>query len=381
MAFAAHTRAPWQLLQGKQRVAGQCRASGLRVMSAVAAPTTFTSWVLRQERERTIDNELAIVLTSIATACKRISSLVSRAPVDGYLGLAGDANASGDEQKKLDIIANDVFCAAVRDSGRTSILVSEEEESAVALEAVGGGDYIVCFDPIDGSSNIDAAVPTGSIFGIYSPGECKFEADDSPETILNSCLLNTRKSGNELVSAGYCMYSSSTVLVLTVRNGVYGFTLDSTTGEFMLSHDNLKIPDPGQKIYSGNLGNTGLWAPELREYVDVLQDPANNGGKPYSYRYIGALVGDFHRTLLYGGIWLYPADTKAPNGKARLLYEVAPMSLIAEEAGGLATFGPLATSRVLDVIPQTVHQKSPLFVGSASEVRKLQAHLAARAKK
>ena len=163
------------------------------------------------------------------------------------------------------------------------------------------------------------------------------------------------------------------MLVVTVRRGVYGFTLDRECGEFVLSHENLKIPDPGQKLYSGNLGNIMLWAPELRAYVARLQ----SGDKPHSYRYIGALVGDFHRTLLYGGIWLYPADTKAPSGKARLLYEVAPMSLIAEQAGGIAVCGADAQQRVLDIVPATLHQKSPLFVGSASEVRALQSHLAA----
>mmetsp|Transcript_17589 Transcript_17589/g.49161 ORF Transcript_17589/g.49161 Transcript_17589/m.49161 type:complete len:185 (-) Transcript_17589:18-572(-) len=171
---------------------------------------------------------------------------------------------------------------------------------------------------------------------------------------MENCVLNVQQAGTELVAAGYCMYSSSTVLVLSLGTGVYGFTVDQQIGEFLMSHPNLKIPDPGQRIYSGNEGITNLWAPELKEYVATLK--AGEGGKPYSCRYIGALVGDFHRTLLYGGIWLYPPDIKAPEGKARLLYEVAPMSYLAEQAGGLACFGPLADQRVLEVVPQAVHQ-------------------------
>jgi fructose-1,6-bisphosphatase I len=264
----------------------------------------------------------------------------------------------------------------VRDCGRSGLIVSEEEEAPIAVQASAGGGYIACFDPIDGSSNIDAAVPTGSIWGIYSPGECVVSEEDSPDEVLRKCALNARKAGTELVSAGYCMYSSSTVLVLTLGKGVAGFTLDASIGEFVLSHPSLVIPDPGQKIFSGNLGNVRLWAPPLADYIATLLTPPE-GGKPYSYRYIGALVGDFHRTLLYGGVWLYPPDAKAPSGKARLLYEVAPMALLAEQAGGLATWGATAEARVLDVVPQSVHQKSPMFVGSTSEVRRLQAFLKA----
>ena len=316
------------------------------------------------------------------------------------VGLAAGAaaNASGDAQKKLDVVANDVFAAAVSECGACSIVVSEEEDTPIAIAGASGG-YIACFDPIDGSSNIDAAVATGSIFGVYTPGECAVDFEtDGPEEVLRKCALNVRKSGQELVAAGYCMYSSSTVLVLTVGTGVYGFTLDAAIGEFVLSHADVKIPEPGQRIFSGNAGNAALWAPELAAYLPTLFAPPE-GGKPYVYRYVGALVADFHRTLLYGGahsgeialqssrndlsharrtgIWLYPPDSKAPSGKARLLYEVAPMALLAEQAGGLATWGPGATERVLDVVPTAVHQRSPMFVGGAAEVRRLQAHLAA----
>ena len=246
------------------------------------------------------------------------------------------------------------------------------------------GDYIVCFDPIDGSSNIDAAVPTGSIWGVYKPGDsCMVEESDDAETALEKCVVTARKSGEELACAGYVLYSSSTVMMLTVGDGVYGFTLDWTTGEFVLSHEDVKIPETSSdagRFYSGNQGNVDKWAPEMRAYARHLQRSAvdDDDAAPFSYRYIGALVGDFHRTLLYGGIWLYPPDSSAPEGKARLLYEVAPMGFMAEQAGGAATRGPLAKDRVVEVVPEHIHQRSPMFVGSKTMVGGLQAFLAER---
>lgn len=362
------------------RVVGRRPRAGRAAARARTAPraglgTTLPVWLLQQEMKGTADADLAILLNSIASACKRISQLVSSAPLAGNTGASGTENASGDEVKKLDIIANDVFCSCVQESGRTGIVVTEEEEVPVAVDCT-AGEYIATFDPIDGSSNIDACVTTGSIFGIYSKGECEIRDSDSPEDVLEACLTNVRQSGDELRAAGYCMYSSSTVLVLSVGNGVYGFTLDKDIGEFVMSHDNLKVPDEdGQRIFSGNLGNMQWWDPTLVGYVDTLTDPEKAGGKPYSYRYIGALVGDFHRTLLYGGIWLYPVDAKAPKGKARLLYEVAPMGFLMEQAGGMATFGPTAGERVLEVVPESTHAKHPMFCGSKREVTRLQKYL------
>jgi len=364
---------------------GQASRAPWRRVAVHASPAvqqyglvTLTTWLLEEEKAGRTDMDMFALMTSIATACKQISSLVNRAAVANLMGAADAQNASGDEQKKLDVVANELFCAAVANCGRTSITVSEEEEKPVALEAVSGGAYIACFDPIDGSSNLDACISSGSIFGIYTPGECVIEEGDSPETMVDKCLVNVRKPGTDLVAAGYCMYSSHTILVLTLGHGVFGFTLDTTCGEFVLTHRNIRIPDPGQRIYSGNEGNTALWAPELREYLAELKRPSD-GSPPYAYRYIGALCPDFHRILLYGGIWVYPPDIKAPQGKARLLYEVAPMSYLAEQAGGVACVGPLADQRVLEVVPEKVHQKSPLFVGSTTEMRKLQAFLRERA--
>lgn len=202
------------------------------------------------------------------------------------------------------------------------------------------------------------------------------EADDTAASSLDKCVIDVRRSGHDLVAAGYCMFSSSTVLVLTLRTGVWGFTLDRDIGEFVVSHPNMKIPDPGARIVSGNAGNVDKWQPKaLGAFFRSLQD----SHPPWSYRYVGALVADFHRTLCYGGLWLYPPDAGSPSGKARLLYEVAPMALLAEEAGGMATCGADAARRVLDVVPASPHQRSPMFVGGAGDVRALQAFLAAAA--
>ena len=341
---------------------------------AGGAGTPFTTWILQQEMEEKIDGELAVVLSSISLACKQIASLVQRAGLQGMTGLAGETNVQGEDQKKLDVISNDVFCDVLRQTGRTGVIASEEEDVPVAVEETFGGNYVVVFDPLDGSSNIDAAVSTGSIWGIYeSDSTCipDFGTEDAAK-IEEKCVMNVCQPGNNLLCAGYCMYSSSTILVLTLGEGVYGFTLDPTVGEFIMSHDNIKVPESG-KIYSFNEGNYDMWTPGLKKYMDSLKTGgAEQGTKPYSARYIGSLVGDFHRTILYGGIYGYPGDSKNPNGKLRLLYECAPMSFIAEQAGGMGSTGK---ARVLDFIPEKVHQRVPFFTGSKKEVQYLESFM------
>jgi fructose-1,6-bisphosphatase I len=338
---------------------------------------SLSTYLTRQAAVGTIDGDLAIALNSVAVACKRVRALVANAPLAGNTGAAGGSNASGDEQKKLDVIANDVFVETLSACGRAGVIVTEEEDVPIAVERVSGSGYIVTFDPIDGSSNLDACVTTGSIFGVYAPGECEIKETDTPEQTLENCLTNARQSGEALVAAGYCMYSSSCVFVLTVGDGVYQFDYDVASGEFLMTRERMQIPDGKdmQRIYSCNNGNVNLWAPELKEFVEHLQDGGSDGGKPWSYRYIGALVADAHRTLSYGGIWLYPGDSNAPEGKARLLYEIAPVSMLAEQAGGISMRGAKADERVLEVTPEHIHQKSPMFVGSASAVRSLQEFL------
>lgn len=335
---------------------------------------TLTNWLLKQEQSGVIDAELTIVLSSISTACKQIASLVQRAGISNLTGIQGAVNVQGEDQKKLDVVSNEVFSNCLRSSGRTGIIASEEEDVPVAVEESYSGNYIVVFDPLDGSSNIDAAVSTGSIFGIYSPNdECLADIGDDP-TLGNTelrCVVNVCQPGSNLLAAGYCMYSSSVIFVITLGNGVFAFTLDPMYGEFVLTQENIQIPKTG-KIYAFNEGNYQLWDDKLKKYIDDLKDPGPSG-KPYSARYIGSLVGDFHRTLLYGGIYGYPRDKKSKNGKLRLLYECAPMSFIVEQAGGKGSDGH---QRVLDIQPTEIHQRIPLYIGSQEEVEKLEKYLA-----
>lgn len=330
---------------------------------------TFNTWLFNEERRGKVDTELATVLSSISVACKQIAAAVGRAGISSLTGVAGTGeNVQGEEQKKLDVISNDIFSMCLRNCGRTGVIASEEEENPIAVEETTSGNYIVVFDPLDGSSNIDAGISVGSIFGIYEPSEECVVDMDNPEATLSSCITNVCQPGKNLLAAGYVLYSSCTILVLTIGDGVYGFTLDPYVGEFVLTHDRIQIPEFG-KIYAFNEGNYALWADGVKAYIDSLKDPAKWGGKPYSARYIGSLVGDFHRTLLYGGIYGYPGDAKNANGKLRLLYECAPMSMIAEQAGGKGSTG---TERVLDIVPTKVHQRVPLFVGSKGEVELLE---------
>lgn len=333
---------------------------------------TLTGWLLKQEQSGVIDAELTIVLSSISMACKQIASLVQRASISNLTGIQGAVNIQGEDQKKLDVVSNEVFSNCLRSSGRTGIIASEEEDVPVAVEESYSGNYIVVFDPLDGSSNIDAAVSTGSIFGIYSPNdECHIDEDSTLDQIEQNCIVNVCQPGTNLLAAGYCMYSSSVIFVLSIGKGVFSFTLDPMYGEFVLTQENIQIPKSG-KIYSFNEGNYQLWDDKLKKYMDDLKDPGPTG-KPYSARYIGSLVGDFHRTLLYGGIYGYPRDTKSKNGKLRLLYECAPMSFLVEQAGGKGSDGQ---NRVLDIQPTEIHQRVPLYIGSTEEVEKLEKYLA-----
>ncbi|GAA0162743.1 carbohydrate phosphatase [Lithospermum erythrorhizon] len=333
---------------------------------------TLTGWLLKQEQAGVIDAELTIVLSSISMACKQIASLVQRASISNLTGVQGAINIQGEDQKKLDVVSNEVFSNCLRSSGRTGIIASEEEDVPVAVEESYSGNYIVVFDPLDGSSNIDAAVSTGSIFGIYSPNdECLADVGDEGTVMEQRCIVNVCQPGDNLLAAGYCMYSSSIIFVVTIGTGVFAFTLDPMYGEFVLTQENIQIPKAG-KFYSFVEGNYQLWDDKLKKYIDDLNDPCPSG-KPYSARYIGSLVGDFHRTLLYGGIYGYPRDKKSKNGKLRLLYECAPVSFIVEQAGGKGSDGH---QRVLEIQPTEIHQRLPLYIGSQEEVEKVEKYLA-----
>jgi len=315
---------------------------------------TLQRFILNQNTSDST-KDLSILMNSVSLACKIIASAVRKAGIAGLYGLDGSTNATGDDVKKLDIIANDAFITALKFSKELAVMVSEENPEPIILDEGLKGKYCIAFDPLDGSSNIDCNVSTGTIFGIY-------EKRDAGPGKLGDILL----PGTQLVAAGYCMYGSSTQLVLTFGNGVNGFTLDPSIGEFILTHSNIKVPEKPKTIYSVNEGNYTLWDEPTRNFVEHVK----TAKKPYSARYVGSMVSDVHRTLMYGGIFLYPADSKSKSGKLRLLYEGNPMSFIMEQAGGKATTGK---ERVLDVIPTTIHERVPIFIGCKRDVEMVEA--------
>jgi len=328
-------------------------------------------------------SELTTLFGGIETACKALSNLVKRSqlPSSETLGYEGNVNVQGEDQKKLDVISNDVLKRALRFTGKLGVLASEEEDTPVDLMPenaktseifIDEGDrYVAVFDPLDGSSNVDAGIPTGTIIGIYEHDEaCEIDDECFDEDCTEQeaqCLANTLQPGTNLVAAAYCLYSSSTFLVLTLGSGTYGFTLDENIGEFVLSHPNIKIPETSS-IISMNEANTHMWDEPLQKVVRGWREGTGKSGNSFSSRYIGSMVGDVHRTLLYGGVFGYPGDTKNPNGKLRLLYEGAPMSFIVEQAGGLSTTG---FERVMEVTPEIVHQRVPIIMGSKNDVQEV----------
>jgi len=296
--------------------------------------------------------DLTLLLTAIQVTSKFIATNVRKARLINLIGLAGETNVQGEEQKKLDVLSNDIMVNALRASGKTAVLVSEELDEAIIVSDRQKGKYCVVFDPLDGSSNIDAGVNIGTIFGIYHI------RPDSPGTIED-----VLRPGSEMVAAGYTMYGSSANLVLSTGSGVNGYTLDASLGEFILTHPNIKIPPRG-KIYSLNEGNSMYFYPPVTAYLKSIKYPSPPKS-PYSARYIGSMVADVHRTLLYGGIFGYPDDKKSKKGKLRLLYEAFPMAFLIEQAGGIATTG---TKRILDIVPTGIHERCPVFLGSRDDV-------------
>ncbi|KAI2490260.1 fructose 1-6-bisphosphate 1-phosphatase [Fragilaria crotonensis] len=328
--------------------------------------------------------ELATLFGAVETACKAIANLVKRSqlPSSETLGYQGIVNVQGEDQKKLDAITNDVLKRALRFTGRIGVLASEEEDAPVDVVGALSSDarevvideserYVCVFDPLDGSSNIDAGIPTGTILGIYEHDEsCSvvdYSSDEECTEKEAQCLSNTLQPGTNLVAAAYCLYSSSTFFVLTLGDGVYMFVLDEQIGEFVLSKPNVRIPEVSS-ILSFNEANFERWDPPMRETVTKWREGAGSSGKKFSSRYIGSMVGDVHRTLMYGGVFGYPSDTHNPHGKLRLLYEAAPMSFIVEQAGGMSTTG---TQRVMDVMPTVVHQRVPVIMGSRQDVEEV----------
>ena len=296
------------------------------------------------------------LLTDLAIAVKLIWREVSKAGLIDILGPTDKHNVSGDEVKKLDEFADETIYRAMDHGGHLCVMASEESEGLIEIPVrYPIGKYVLLYDPLDGSSNIDANVSIGSIFGIY-----RRVTASGPGT-EKDCL----QQGYKQVAAAYVIYGSSTIFVYCAGNGVHGFTLDPSVGEFLLSHENMLIPKRG-KTYSVNDGNYSKWDDGMKKYVDYLKQEDEATNRPYSSRYIGSLVADFHRNMLYGGIFMYPSDKSHPGGKLRLLYESSPLAFIVEHAGGRATNGK---DRILDIVPTSLHQKTPLFIGSEEDVR------------
>jgi fructose-1,6-bisphosphatase I len=300
--------------------------------------------------------ELSRLLRDIGIAAKIVNREVNKAGLVDILGDNGTMNIQGEGQQRLDIYANEQFISALSAGGETCAVASEEEEGLLAIDnkVSKNAKYIVCFDPLDGSSNIDVNVSIGSIFSIYR--RTSFSGAVNEKDYF--------QRGTEQVAAGYIIYGSSTMLVYTTGKGVNGFTLDPSIGEFCLSHPDMKCPKAG-KIYSINEGNYVHFPDGVKHYIKYCQVEDTKTDRPYSSRYIGSLVADFHRNLLKGGIFIYPSTLKSPKGKLRLLYECNPLAYIIEQAGGMATDG---FRRILDIQPTSLHQRTPLFIGSADMV-------------
>ncbi|TAK55187.1 MAG: class 1 fructose-bisphosphatase [Bacteroidetes bacterium] len=296
------------------------------------------------------------LLHDLSLAAKLVWREVSKAGLVNILGVTHKTNTSGDVVKKLDEFADETVYKAMDHGGHVCVMASEENEDILHIpDEYKAGKYVLLFDPLDGSSNIDANITLGTIFSIYnriSPGG---------KGTLDDCL----QSGSNQVAAGYIIYGTSTMFVYTTGHGVHGFTLDPSVGEFLLSHENIRIPKKG-KIYSMNEGNYRNWSSELQRYVDYLKESDKETARPYSMRYIGTMAGDAHRTLLYGGIFAYPGDKKNPEGKLRLCYECNPMAFIIEQAGGRSSNGKQS---ILNVQPTSLHQHTPVFLGSEEDVK------------
>jgi fructose-1,6-bisphosphatase I len=324
--------------------------------------TVIEHLLLHQKESPMATGRFTRLLNELILAAKIISREVNKAGLVDVLGFTGTLNVQGEEVLKLDEFANRVLIHRLVRAGVLCTMASEENADLIEIpSAFPMGDYILIFDPLDGSSNIDSNVSIGTIFSIY-----RRQSLEGKNVTLGEVL---QKGANQ-VAAGYFVYGSSTIMVYTTGRGVHGFTLDPSVGEFLLSHPDIKTPENG-KIYSVNESYWDYWDEPTRKVVSYFKGPKPKLGQPYNLRYIGSLVADFHRNLLTGGIFMYPADSRDPKkrrGKLRLMCEAAPLAMIVEEAGGMATDGK---TRILDIEPQELHQRVPLFIGSKNDVLKV----------
>ncbi|KAL3062465.1 fructose-1,6-bisphosphatase isozyme 2 [Trematomus bernacchii] len=314
---------------------------------------TLTRFVIENGRQaKGATGELTQLINAILTAVKAISCAVRKAGLAHLQGLAGSVNVTGDDVKKLDVLSNVLMINMLQASYGSCCMVSEENKELIVTPKDKRGKYVVCFDPLDGSSNIDCLASIGTIFAIY-----KRVTDGEPTD------KDALQAGNNIVCAGYTLYGSATLMAISTGAGLNFFTLDPAIGEFILTERNVKIKQKG-KIYSLNEGYAKYFHPSINEYLQHKKYP-EDGSSPYGARYVGSMVSDIHRTIAYGGIFMYPANEKSPKGKLRLLYECNPIAFLIEQAGGLASTG---FQRVLDIQPEELHQRVPFVVGSPDDV-------------
>lgn len=321
---------------------------------------TLSEFIIQRQKDFPYaTGELSRLLNDIVIATKMVNREVNKAGLGNIIGATENENIQGETQQKLDVFADEQFVKALRNGGEVCAIASEENDDFIAFdsELCKKGNYLVAFDPLDGSSNIDVNVSIGTIFSIYR----RRSASGSP--VQREDFL---QKGSEQVAAGYVLYGSSTMLVYTTGNGVNGFTLDPSIGEFCLSHSKLQVPEDGN-IFSINEGNNVYFEKGVLKYIDYCKQEDKSSNRPYSARYIGSMVADFHRNLIKGGIFMYPETRKNPEGKLRLLYECNPMAFIMEQAGGIATTG---TQRIMDVELKELHQRVPAILGSKNMVDK-----------
>jgi len=328
---------------------------------AKRAGTTIIQHLLNEQRDNPkASGAFTLLISELIVAAKVISREVNKAGLVDILGATGDINVQEEQVQKLDIFANRTIIDRMQHIGEICCMGSEEVADLIDIPPqYPKGDYILLFDPLDGSSNIDVNVSIGTIFGIYKR--------EHKESDINILLSEALQPGIRQVAAGYFLYGSSSIMVYTTGNGVHGFTLHPSVGEFLLSHRNIRIPEKGG-IYSVNEGNNQFWDEKTRALIDYFKTKDAETGRPYTSRYVGSLVSDFHRNLLKGGIFMYPSDLKDPgksSGKLRLMFEANPLAMVVEQAGGYASNGH---EPILDIPPEELHQRVPLYIGSRRDV-------------
>jgi fructose-1,6-bisphosphatase I len=323
---------------------------------------TLKQYLVEQMRQgHAIDEDFIGLMDNVVTACRQISDIVNHGELYGVLGSAGSENVQGETQKKLDIMTNDIFVDAIQWGGQLAGMASEEMDDILPIpKEYPRGKYLIYFDPLDGSSNIDVNITVGSIFSVMN----------APEGVTDPKADDFLISGTEQICGGFCLYGPSTMMVLTIGKGAHGFTLDRGTGEFCLTHPDMTVPED-TKEFAINMSNSRFWEPPVKKYIDeCMAGTTGSRDKDFNMRWVASMVAEIYRILTRGGIFMYPMDEKMreKGGKLRLMYEANPMAFIMEQAGGMASTG---RERILDVKPNGIHQRVPVIMGSKNEVERV----------